>query len=232
MAKHLDLEQQEQLDEIKHFWKQHGNLITWVLVAALGGVAAWNGYHYWQRNQAAQAAQMYDELERSVQGGDAAKIERVMADMNDKFAGTSYAQQAGLLAAKSYHDKGNSEAARAALTTVANKSADAGYKAIARLRLTALLMEKKAYDEALTSLEAPFPAEFSALADDRRGDILRLQDKKPAARAAYEKAYAAFDERADYRRLVEVKLNALGASVAATAAPAATPTAAQAKRKS
>jgi hypothetical protein len=29
MAKHLDLEEQEQLDELKHFWKQYGDLITW-----------------------------------------------------------------------------------------------------------------------------------------------------------------------------------------------------------
>jgi hypothetical protein len=29
MAKHLDLEEQEQLDQLKHFWKQYGNLITW-----------------------------------------------------------------------------------------------------------------------------------------------------------------------------------------------------------
>ena len=36
MASHLDLEEQEQLDQLKHFWKQYGNLITWVLVLVLG----------------------------------------------------------------------------------------------------------------------------------------------------------------------------------------------------
>ena len=29
MATHLDLEEQEQLDQLKEFWKQYGNLITW-----------------------------------------------------------------------------------------------------------------------------------------------------------------------------------------------------------
>jgi predicted negative regulator of RcsB-dependent stress response len=52
MAKHLDLEEQEQLDQIKHFWDQYGNLITWVLIAAFGSLAAWNGWNYWQRDQA------------------------------------------------------------------------------------------------------------------------------------------------------------------------------------
>lgn len=210
MAKPLDLEEQEQLDELKHFWKQYGNLITWALIVVLGAFAGWNGYQYWQRNQAAQAAVMYDEVERAVQSGDTAKIERSLADMKDRFAGTSYAQQAGLLAAKAYYDKGNVEASSAALSWVAEKASDEGYQAIAKLRLAGLLLEKKAYDEALKQLSGSFPKEFAALAADRRGDILAGQGKKVEARAEYEKAYNGLDERAEYRRMVEVKLNALG----------------------
>ena len=219
MAKHLDLEQQEQLDEIKHFWKQYGNLITWVLIAVFGGIAAWNGYQYWQRSQAAQASQMYDEVDRAVQSGDITRIERALTDMNQRFASTSYAQQANLLAAKSYHDKGNIDAARAALLLVAEKSSNDGYKAVARLRLSGLLIEKKLYDEALKTLDAPFSKEFAGLVEDRRGDLLALQGKKQEARAEYEKAYKSLDERADYRRLVEVKLNALGGKSAAPVPP-------------
>ena len=93
MANHLDLEEQEQLDSIKHFWKQYGNLITWVLVAVLGAFASWNFYQYWQRNQAAQASALFDEVERVVQAGDLSKVERAFADMRDKFPGTADAQQ-------------------------------------------------------------------------------------------------------------------------------------------
>ncbi|SFC40951.1 Putative negative regulator of RcsB-dependent stress response [Polaromonas sp. OV174] len=210
MAKHLDLEEQEQLDELKHFWKQYGNAITWALIVVLGAFAAWNGYHYWQRNQASQASVMYDEIERAVQSGDTARIDRSLADMKDRFGSTTYAQQAGLLAAKAYYDKGNVDASRAALNWVADKSSDEGYQAIAKLRLAGLLLEKKAYDEALQQLAGPFPKDFVALAEDRRGDVLMAQGKKAEAKAEYEKAYKGLDERAEYRRLVEVKLNALG----------------------
>ncbi len=61
MANHLDLEEQEQLDQLKHFWKQYGNPITWLLIVVLGSVAGWNFYQYWQRSQASQAAIMFDE---------------------------------------------------------------------------------------------------------------------------------------------------------------------------
>ena len=222
MAKPLDLEEQEQLDELKHFWKQYGNLITWVLIAVLGAYAAWNGYHYWQRNQAAQAAVMYDEVERAVQSGEASRIERSLADMKDRFSGTSYAQQAGLLAAKAYYDKGNVDASRAALSWVAEKASDEGYQAIAKLRLAGLLLEKKAYDEALKQVSGSFPKDFAALAADRRGDILLAQGKKVEARAEYEKAHKGLDERAEYRRMVEVKLNALGVDPAAAQGKPAT----------
>jgi predicted negative regulator of RcsB-dependent stress response len=222
MAKHLDLEEQEQLDELKHFWKKYGNLLTWALIVVLGAFAAWNGYHYWQRSQAAQAAVMYDEVERAALSGEPGRLDRSLADMQERFAGTAFAQQAGLLAAKTYYDKGNVDAAKAALNWVAGKSSDAGYQAIAKLRLAGVLLEAKAYDEALQLLSGSFPKDFTALVADRRGDILAAQGKPKEAVAEYEKAYKGMDERTEYRRLVEVKLNALGFNPTVLSTPAAT----------
>lgn len=217
MAQHLDLEEQEQLDELKHFWKQYGNLLTGALIAVLSAFAAWNGYQYWQRSQATQAAVMYDEIERAAKSGDMARIDRSLVEMKEGFSSTTYAQQAGLLAAKVYYDKGNMDASRAALSWVAEKATDSGYQSIAKLRLAGILLEKKAYDEALQQLAGGFSKDFSALVADRRGDIFQAQGKKAEAKAEYEKAYKAFDERTEYRRLVEFKLNALGVDPAAIA---------------
>ena len=49
MATHLDLQEQEQIDDLKAFWKQYGDLITWTLVIVLAAFAAWNGWNTWQR---------------------------------------------------------------------------------------------------------------------------------------------------------------------------------------
>lgn len=210
MANQLDLEEQEQLDQLKHFWKQYGNAITWLLILVLGTFAAWNGYQYWQRSQAAQAAAMFDEVDRMVKGGDSKKIDRAFADMKDKFGSTAYGQQAGLLVARQYVEAGQTDAAKAALTWVAEKSGDAGYQAIARLRLAGVLADAKALDEALKQLGGEFPAAFAPMVADRKGDILMLQGKKDQARTEYELAYRGFEQRVEYRRLVEFKLNALG----------------------
>ncbi len=220
MATHLDLEEQEQLDQLKHFWNTYGTLITWVVLLAAGSFMAWNGWQYFQRSNAAQASALYDEVERSAQAGDAERIERALGVMKDKFARTAYAQQAGLLAAKTLREKDKGEASRSALAWVAQNAVDPGYQAIARLRLAAELLDTKAYDEALKQLASPVPKEFEPLLADRKGDIYMAQGKRDEAKAEYQKAWSALDSRLDYRRLVEIKLNAVGVDTRTLAASA------------
>lgn len=212
MASNLDLQEQEQLDELKAFWKQYGNLITWGLTLVLGGFAAFNGWNYWQRDQGTKAAVMYEEFDKAVQAGDADQAGRVFSDLKERYARTAYAQQAGLQAAKLQADKGKDEAAQASLTWVAEQATDDEYKALAHLRLSALLLDKKAYDDALKQVDAIKSPEFVALADDRRGDILLASGKKDDAVKAYLASYKAMSDQLDYRRIVESKLASLGAA--------------------
>jgi predicted negative regulator of RcsB-dependent stress response len=218
MATQLDLQEQEQLDTLKAFWKQYGNLVTWVLILALGGFAAWNGWQWWQRDQSAKAGAMFDELERAVEAGDADKAGRVFTDLTQRFPRTAFAQQGGLAAAKLQFEKGQGDAARASLQWVADKAIEAELATVARLRLAGLLAETKKYDEALAALAAATAPGFEGLVADRRGDVLALQGKADEARTAYQAAYKALGDKIDYRRVVEAKLTALGAPPAPAAA--------------
>lgn len=220
MATHLDLEEQEQLDQLKSFWSQYGNLITWVLILALGGYAAWNGWNWWQREQAAKAAALFDELDRAAQAGDADKAGRAFNDLKDRYAGTAFAEQGGLLAAKVQAEKGNSDAARASLGWVADHAVETEYRTVARLRLAGMLMDAKQYEAALKTLDAAASPAFEALVTDRRGDALLAMGRKDEARAAYEKAWKTMDSSVEYRRLIEAKLAALGAAATTAATPA------------
>jgi len=218
MANNLDLEEQEQLDQFKHFWKQYGNLITWLLIIVLGTYAAWNGWNWWQRQQAAKAAAMFDAATEAAQRKDLAALERSVSDLRQGHASTPYASQAALLQARVLSDNGKTTEALAALRWAADQGGDAGHQAIARLRLAGMLADAKQYDEALKVLSASFPAEFNALAADRRGDLLMLTGKAAEARAEFTKAWQALGADSDYRRIVEVKLNALGVDPAASGA--------------
>ncbi|WP_284617002.1 YfgM family protein [Aquabacterium humicola] len=221
MAKQLDLQEQEQLDELKAFWKQYGNLITGVLTLALLAFAAWNGWNWYQRDQAKKAGAMFEALEQAAAAGDAARGAQVLKDLQERYPRTTYAQQGGLIAAKLLAEKGQADQARVALTWVADNAPEDEYKTIARLRLAGVLMEAKQYDEGLKQLAGATAPDFAALVADRRGDVLLAQGKKDEAKAAYEAAYKGMDEKLDYRRLVDAKLTALGAAPAAAAASAA-----------
>jgi len=221
MATHLDLEEQEQLDQLRSFWKQYGNLITWLLIAVLGAYAAWNGWNWWQRDQAVKAGAMYDELDRAAQAGDADKAGRVFADMKERFARTTFTAQGGLLAARTQAEKGQPDNARATLAWVADNAREAELQTIARLRLAGILLDEKKLDEALKQLDAATAAGFEGLVADRRGDVLVAQGKVDEAKVAYAAAWKHLEARIEYRRLVEAKLTALGAAPEAAASAAA-----------
>ena len=215
MASHLDLEEQEQLAELKHFWKTYGNLISWVLIVVLGSYAAWNGWQYWQRNQAAKASALYDEVEKSVLAQDVARIERSMADMKERFGGTQYAHQAALMAARVLVEKNQGEQARAWLAWSADKAPEAAWRDLARLRLAALQWEQQSPDDALKTLQAEFGADTAPLAADLQGDLLLAKGQGGDAVQAYLRAWKGLPEGQEYRRVVQAKLAVLGADPAA-----------------
>ena len=211
MSTPLDLEEQEQLDELKHFWKQYGNAITWFLIVVMGAYAGWNGYQYWQKQQSAKAAALFDEVERAAASGDAAKIERSWNDMKDRFPGTTYAAQSALLAGKTFQQAEKLDAALAALKWASENASDEASAQLGRLRLANLQIQQKAYDDASKTLSKPFTPAFAGLGYDIQGDLFMAQNKPQDAVKAYTESYAKLEKNNEYRRLVLAKLNTLGA---------------------
>ncbi|EIM31544.1 hypothetical protein LepocDRAFT_00002760 [Leptothrix ochracea L12] len=220
----LDLEEQEQLEQLKHFWQRWGNLISWSLVAVLLVWSGWNGWQWWQRDQAAKAAGMFDALEQGMSAGDVARVNQVFADLKSRYPGTAYTGQAGLMAARLQWDRGQKDAARASLMWVIDEASEPEYRTLSALRLAAILAEDKKFDEALKLLAGEPSKAMAALVDDRRGDVLQLQGKVDEAVKAYTSAWQAMPDTLDYRRAVEAKLIALGKADAMV--PAAVPAAA------
>jgi predicted negative regulator of RcsB-dependent stress response len=211
MATSLDLQEQEQIDELKAFWNKYGNLVTLLLTLALLAFAGVSGWTWYQRDQSAKASGMFDALEQAAQANDADKSTRVFNDLKERFGRTAFAQQGALVAAKVQFDQGKADAAMASLAWAVENARDAEYKDLARLRLAGLQLDAKKYDEAEKLLAAVDNPAFAALVADRRGDLLAAQNKRDEAKAAYQQAWKGMDEAVEYRRLVEAKLTALGA---------------------
>nr|WP_315260642.1 tetratricopeptide repeat protein [uncultured Duganella sp.] len=209
-----DLEEQEQLASLKAWWDKYGNLTTWVLIAVLAAYAGWTYWQTRERGQAGEASALYAELQAAVEAKDNAKVLRAAGDMESKYASTAYAPMAALVAAKSAFDANDLKSAKAQLQWAADHGADE-FKAVAKIRLAGVLLDEKAYPEALKALEGDVPAQFAGAAADRKGDILAAQNKLTEARAAYEAAYNATDKKNPGRQLIQMKLEAVGGSVPA-----------------
>lgn len=215
MASHLDLEEQEQIDQIKSFWTRWGNLITGVVTLVLVCFAAWNGWNYWQQRQATQAAVLFDTFEEATKQGDLALLARSLSDLQDQFPRTTLTAQAALIAAKTYFDKEKLSEAEKPLEWVVDHASDKAYVALARLRLSALAIERKDMAKARSLVDGKSaPAGFQPLFDDRLGDIALIEGKNEEAKTHFTSAYKGMDESTEYRRLIEVKLGTLGVDIA------------------
>ena len=205
-----DLEEQEQLDEIKAWWTQYRNLMLLVVVAAAVTVSAIQGWRYYHNQQAFEAGELYTQLQSAVGGGDPKKAQDIAAVLIDKYPRTGYARLAALTGAKAAFDSGDAPAAKIRLQWVVDNGKDDEMRGIARLRLAAVLLDEKSYDEALKLLAAQHADTLSALYADLKADVLVAQGKYEEARSAYQLALDKSDAKSAYRALIRVKLDALG----------------------
>ena len=207
---HYDLEEQEQIATLKTWWKMYGNLVSGVITVFCLVVIGWQGWNWYQRSQSGQASAIYNVLEQAVAAGDAQKVKGAAGELAEKFGRTTYASLGALLAAKQSFDAGDLKTAKAQLGWAAEHGKDE-IKDLARLRLAAVQLDEKAYDEALKELEASHAPTFDARFLELKGDVLTAQGKKPEARAAYKAALDKAENKPGAgQQLLQQKLDSLG----------------------
>ena len=216
-----DLEEQEQLDELKTWWSMYGNIVTGILVAVALAVAGWQGWNWWQRQQTAQASAVFSALQNAAAQKDAKRARELAGELIDKYSVTSYAGMGALLAARAQVDAGDAKNARVQLAWAAENAKDPGLRDLARLRLAAVMLDEKAYDEAMKQLATEPGASFAPRFAELRGDVLAAQGKVAEARTAYDLALTKFDalakddesrQRGGYKEIIQTKRDSLGAA--------------------
>lgn len=207
-----DLEEQEQIDALKAWWAKYGNLLLSALTVVMLAVAGWQGWNWYQRDQAGQAAGYFEALQAAAAAGNLNQVADASGTLRSKFSKTDYAPRAALVAAQAYVMSGDAERARVELVWLVDNRKDAALAPIARLRLAGVLMDLGQYDAALNYL-ASAAAGYESLYADRRGDVLHAQGQAEQARAAWREALDAFEADSPLRSVVQLKLNALGDNV-------------------
>ena len=114
-----------------------------------------------------------------MKGKDARRIADAAQALVARHPRSFYASEAALVAAKTAFDANNLEEARKQLEWVMAHGVDE-HRGVARMRLAAVLMDQKKYDEALKVLDGNNDAAFAAMAADLRGDIMLAQGRTDA----------------------------------------------------
>ena len=205
-----DLEEQEKLDALKAWWKDNGRAVLLAVIAFVVTVAAVQGWRHYKQSRAIAAANLYERLLEGARSKDSSKVQDAAAAIIKDHASSGYAALAALTAAKASVDAGNLAAAKGNLTWAAEHAPDEATRAIARLRLAAVLFDEKRYEEALQQLEAKHTESTAPLYAEMKGDVLTAQGKVGDARAAYKTALDRLPLGSEYRTLVQLKLDSLG----------------------
>src|SRR5581483_2818970 len=217
-----DLEEQEQIDALKAWWRQNGRLVIVVVIAAVVGAGGVMGWKRYQADRNEQASQLFSSVEKALRAGDAKQVRDTAAQLMDKYGNTAYGAMAALAAAKVNFDAGDLKGAASQLQWAIEHSKDDETKAVARLRLAAVRLDERQYDDALRLLQEKHPEAFAGMYADLRGDVLMAQGKVTEAKAAYKEALDKLPAEGTYRLLVQAKIDAAGGVGSGSAGSGAT----------
>jgi predicted negative regulator of RcsB-dependent stress response len=207
----LDLQEQEQLDTLKAWWKDNGTMVLGVVLVLTLALAGWRGWQYYQHKQMNEAATLYQQFVEQLASNDSKRVNDAAAAVMDKYASTPYASRAALIAAQINELGKEPLRAKTQLQWVIEHASEDGLKSVATLRMASLLLDEKNYAAALKALDTKHAASFDALYADMKGDVLSAEGKPADAKVAYKLAFDKLDEKSNYRNLVQMKLDAYGA---------------------
>ncbi len=226
----VHLSEEEQLEVLKRWWKDHGKT---VVIAVLVAVVGYFGFTSWQdqkRQKAESASVIYEQLlklvnvepSQVISDADKATVTHLAGQLKDINSSSMYAHGAAFFLAKLAVEDNKLDVAVNELKWVLSAKPEAATEQLVRLRLARVLTAQKAYDEALAQLSPEPAAAFIADYAEARGDILKLQGDLDSARTSFEKALTSIDPQQQERyTLLQMKVDDLKVNDSVPAAPVA-----------
>lgn len=181
--------EEQQVEALKKWWKENG---TSLIVGLFVGISALFGYRYYveqNNNHAVHASDMYmvvmqDVLDKKIDD----KTIDIQNQLINEYSDTPYAALSALVLAKVEYEKDNADGATAQLEVAIKHANDTVIKQIANLRLAAIYLEQKKYDEAMALLNMDHDVAFDAQFEELKGDLFSARGDVAEARTAYDKA--------------------------------------------
>lgn len=208
MAAHL--EEQQELDNFKYFWKTTGKWLFAVLILAALGYLGYTVYQNRKVSQNQEAAAILAEIvEKAQNKAPQNEINAELTKLQQSYPQSISAAQATLMAAATEFDAHRYDVAEAHLKWVLSNQQDSLIQALAAQRLGVVLLQQKKYDAALAALDTPVDAAFTPLLMETKGDVYAAQGKSQEALKNYGQALEKMPQDSVGRELVQMKLDSL-----------------------
>ncbi|MEJ1353472.1 MAG: tetratricopeptide repeat protein [Candidatus Sedimenticola sp. (ex Thyasira tokunagai)] len=204
----VNLSEEEQVEQLKKWWKENGTSVIAGVVIGLGGVFGWQYWTQHQQSIAEQASAQFEQLNHSVATG-AENLATVQAEgVINNYPDSSYAVFSALSLAKLKLQQDDAAGAKVQLQWVLDNTTDQSLKQVARLRKARILLSE-GDAEAVEAIVATAPDDsFRGTFAELKGDAALLKGDKSAARQAYGQA---LELQAGNSALVQMKFDDLAA---------------------
>ncbi len=144
-----EVDEEVRQDEYKKIWDRYGKHFTTLAILAVAGVAAFQGWHYYQTKQAEDAGAVYFAALKKAADGKTDDALSALAAVNHSGFGQLAALQSAALLAK----KGDAEKAVAAYDAfAANATNDPALADLARIKAGYILVDTATPDQLLPRL--------------------------------------------------------------------------------
>ena len=206
MAAHL--EEQQELDDFKYFWKNWGRWLFALLIAAALGYLGYIIYKDHKINQNREAAEVLAQMVDKAQSkADSKQINADLLKLQQDYSDTVPAAQATMMVAATEFDAGRYDTAAGHLNWVLSNQKAPLIQALAAQRLAVVLLQQKKYDAAITVLNTKVEADFEPLLWEAKGDVYAAQNKTKEATQSYQQALEKLPKDAIERELLQMKLD-------------------------
>lgn len=203
--------EEQQLEEIRHWWKEHGRTVIAGVVLGLGTVIGWTSWRNYQESTAEQLSARYEMIVSAASVTDYAQVRDLTDELIADHPQSGYAALSALIGAHAAYASEDAGTAERLLRWAIDNTTAFDVANVARLRLAKIVSEKGEFDQALSLLDAVSAEEFTALSLETRGDVLAAKNDVPAAKAAYDAVLEDESVQGGARARIQLKLDELNA---------------------
>ena len=203
--------EEQQLEEIRHWWKEHGRTVIAGVVLGLGTVIGWTTWRNYQESTAEQLSARYQMIITAAAVPDYEQVRDLTDELIADHPQSSYSALSALIGAHAAYANSDAGTAQRLLNWAITNTKTFDVANVARIRLARIVSEKGEYDRALSLLDEVTAEDFAALRLEARGDVLAAKSDMTAAKAAYEEALVVQSLQGDARARIELKRDELAA---------------------